>query len=385
MATIKAMVKKSGRSMLKKKIALVGGARPNFMKIAPLFRELNKYKKNFMPIVVHTGQHYDYEMSKAFFEDLDIGEPDYYLGVGSGSHARQTAEIMKQFEKVCLKEKFDLVVVVGDVNSTVACSIVSRKLHIRVAHVEAGLRSRDLDMPEEINRIVTDSISDFLFVTEKSAVDNLINEGKTRRQIFFVGNTMIDSLKFALDRLKERKTKVRHNLLSGGIKDYGIITLHRPSNVDFKQNLDRIMSILNKVSLGIPLIFPVHPRTKKNIKKFAIKTAGNIHFIKPLRYLEFISLCKSAKFILTDSGGIQEEATFLKIPCLTLRKNTERPVTITKGTNVLVGKYIDKIPGLIKDILKYKHRSSKIPLLWDGKTAGRIVKILRKLYENKYI
>lgn len=361
------------------KIIFVGGARPNFMKIAPLMREIKKYKR-FKPVIVHTGQHYDYEMSKVFFEDLNIGKPHYCLNVGSATHAYQTAEMMKKFEKVCIREKPELVVVVGDVNSTLACSVVSKKMHIKVAHIEAGLRSKDLDMPEEINRIITDSISDFLFVTEKSAINNLKREGKNAAKIYFVGNTMIDSLVFGLKKLnKINLKKLKVYLLKNELGNYSVVTLHRPSNVDNKPGLLRLIKILNKISDDTPLVFPIHPRAEKNIKILKSKLSKNIHIIKPLGYLEFLFLCKDAKFVLTDSGGIQEEATFLKIPCFTLRENTERPVTMEMGTNILIGQNIDKTPSVIFKFFKAEHKRGKIPPLWDGKTAERIIKILNKI------
>ena len=366
--------------MKRVKIILAAGARPNFMKIAPLFRELKKYKGRFFPIIVHTGQHYDHGMSGVFFNDLDMQKPHYYLGVGSGSHAHQTAEAMKKFEKVCVKEKPRLIIVVGDVNSTLACSITAKKLHIRVAHVEAGLRSRDMSMPEEMNRIVTDNVSDFLFVTEKKGVENLIKEGRNKNDIFLVGNTMIDSLKFSLNRLRESDIgKFQTSLLAEELKNYGVVTLHRPSNVDNKSNLLKLVRILNKISGKAPLFFPIHPRTEKNIKRFKTILSKNIHVIKPLGYLEFLFLCKGAKFILTDSGGIQEEASFLNIPCFTLRKNTERPVTIESGTNILVGERINRLPSLVdKSLDKSSAKRRTIPL-WDGKAAVRIIKILNKV------
>lgn len=367
--------------MKKRKIILVGGTRPNFVKVAALSRVLCK-EKSFSCKLVHTGQHYDYEMSESFFNDLEIPEPDYFLEVGSGSHAQQTAKTMIEFEKVCLKEKPDLVIVVGDVNSTLACSITAKKLHIKITHVEAGLRSGDLAMPEEINRIVTDSISDYLFVTEESGLVNLLKEGKTKRDIFFVGNTMIDTLKFGLSKLKQidfSGSDVQR--LKDELKAYGVITLHRPSNVDSKQQLSKLIKILNKIARKIPLVFPVHPRTKSNMERFNIFLDRGIFITGPLGYLEFTFLYKDAQFVLTDSGGLQEETTFLNIPCLTLRNNTERPVTITKGTNVLVKNNFDCLPSIVDALLVKKHKILKKIPLWDGKSSQRITAILKKIFD----
>jgi UDP-N-acetylglucosamine 2-epimerase (non-hydrolysing) len=287
---------------------------------------------------------------------------------------------MKKFEKRCIETKPTLVVVVGDVNSTLASSIVAKKLGIEVAHIEAGLRSGDMSMPEEINRIVTDSISDFLFVTEKSAINNLEKEGKSKDRIFFVGNTMIDSLVVALKKLDNINIKeFRASSLKKELGTYGVVTLHRPSNVDDRVQLLKIINILNKVSHRIPLIFPMHPRTAKKIRDFSIRCSSNIYVEKPLGYLEFIFLCKNAKFVLTDSGGIQEETTFLKVPCFTLRKNTERPVTVEIGTNVLLGEDVNRLPLLINRILGKDCKHSDIPPFWDGRAAERIVQVIKKI------
>lgn len=363
---------------MRKKILLVAGARPNFMKISALLRSFKK-NKNFLPMLVHTGQHYDYQMSQSFFEDLEIKKPDYFLGIGSGTHAWQTARAMLGFEEVCFKEKPLLVIVVGDVNSTLACSVTATKINIKVAHIEAGLRSRDMSMPEEVNRIVTDSISSFLFATEKSGVDNLKREGHSRDKIFFVGNTMIDSLIFGLkklDRLNVEKFSIKS--LKRKLKDYAVLTLHRPANVDDKAKLKKLMVCLNSVSERIPLIFTVHPRTKKNIKLFDFRRSKNIYFLSPLRYLEFLFLYKDARFILTDSGGLQEETTYLKIPCLTLRENTERPITVSEGTNTVVGSDGSKIIKLADKILTNRYKRGRVPRLWDGNASGRIIDILSK-------
>ena len=358
-------------------VFLVVGARPNFMKMAPLYFEL-KRNKVFNPVVVHTGQHYDYEMSQAFFEDLDLPKPHYFLGVGSGTHAEQTAKIMIEFEKVLLKEKPDLVVVFGDVNSTLACSITAKKLLIPVAHIEAGLRSFDNTMPEEINRKVTDAVSNLLFTPSEDGNKNLIKEGVNHRKVYFVGNIMIDSLTTILkkiDKSYEDKILQKFDLQR---KSYTLITLHRPSNVDNKGSLEKILDFLNSLSQNIPVIFPIHPRTKKNIDEFGIKFVFNREFniVESLRYKEFITLERNAKFVLTDSGGVQEETTYLNIPCLTLRPNTERPITIIEGTNQLVT--LEDLEGKVKLILSENWKVGRVPELWDGKTAERVVKkILR--------
>jgi len=360
------------------KVVLVAGARPNFMKIAPLWSEMNRLPSDFEPIILHTGQHYDYEMSKVFFEDLDLPEPHYFLGVGSGTHAEQTGKIMIDFERVIQNENPDLVVVFGDVNSTLACSVTAKKLFIPVAHVEAGLRSFDMTMPEEINRKVTDAISDILFTPSKDGNENLIREGVERNRIHFVGNIMIDSLISILKRIDpsyEDKVFQKFGLQRN---HFVLVTLHRPSNVDDKNDLWRVMNFLNTLSLRIPVIFPVHPRTKKNINGFDAGLASNRDFkvLEPLRYKEFITLEKYSKFVLTDSGGIQEETTYLNVPCLTLRTTTERPITITQGTNELVS--MGNIQDRMESILSGDWKQGKTPELWDGKTAQRIGNILKR-------
>ncbi|OGF68263.1 MAG: UDP-N-acetylglucosamine 2-epimerase [Candidatus Fischerbacteria bacterium RBG_13_37_8] len=366
-----------------KKLLLVGGARPNFMKIAPIIHAIKKRissihkKTSFDYKIIHTGQHYDYEMSKVFFEELEIPEPDYFLNAGSGSHAQQTARIMIKFETVCLKEKPDLVIVVGDVNSTLACSLTAKKLAIKIAHIEAGLRSRDKSMPEEINRIITDAISDFLFVTEKSAIDNLIREGCDSNKIFFVGNVMIDTLLYQLNKLEQQN--ITSSSKYKGV-DYAVVTLHRPSNVDDKKKFKQILESLTVIAKDMTILFPVHPRTMQNIKIFGFLeyiNSNNIELLSPLPYNEFLLLVKNAQLVLTDSGGIQEETTVLGIPCFTIRKNTERPVTLQLGTNKLVG---TNKAAIIKAYKEYKKNSitGKIPELWDGKTADRILAILLK-------
>lgn len=360
-----------------KRILNVVGARPNFMKIAPIQRQMELYNSQFEPILVHTGQHYDERMSKLFFEDLNLPQPDVYLGVGSGTHAEQTAKIMIEFEKVCLELKPDLVLVVGDVNSTAACSMVASKLWIPIAHVEAGLRSFDRRMPEEINRLITDTLSHYLFTTEQSGMDNLLREGIDPSRIHFVGNIMIDSLIHFLE--KARKSSVLDELkLTAG--EFALVTLHRPSNVDNPENLRKILTAFEHIQKKIPIVFPVHPRTEKNIKNFGleerVKSLKNLKLIPPVGYLDFLQLEQSCKFVLTDSGGIQEETTYLGIPCLTLRENTERPVTQKLGTNEIVGNDTEKIINNSEKILAGEWKNGQIPPLWDGKTAERIVKIL---------
>jgi len=359
------------------KVILVAGARPNFMKIAPLWSEMNRLPTDFEPVILHTGQHYDYEMSKVFFEDLNLPEPHYFLGVGSGTHAEQTGKIMIEFEQVIQNEHPDLMVVFGDVNSTLACSITAKKLLIPVAHVEAGLRSNDMSMPEEINRKVTDCISDILFTPSKDGDENLIQEGVERSKIYFVGNIMIDSLVSILKGIDQSyEDKVFHKF---GLEknNFVLVTLHRPSNVDNMNNLRRIMKLLKSLSLKIPIIFPVHPRTRKGIDVMATDFLSNGRFqmVEPLRYKEFITLEKYPKFVITDSGGIQEETTYFRVPCLTLRPNTERPITITQGTNELVS--LEKVEAKVSSILSGDWKQGKTLERWDGNTAKRIVDVLR--------
>ena len=358
------------------------------MKIAPIVNELDK-RPGIQSVLVHTGQHYDEKMSSLFFEELSIPKPDRNLEVGSGSQAVQTALIMQRFESVVEEEHPDLVIVVGDVNSTLACSLTAVKMNIPVAHVEAGLRSFDRSMPEEINRILTDAISSYLFVTEKSGVDNLLNEGIPESKIHLVGNVMIDTL------LKNRENASRSKILDEiGVqqKSYGLVTLHRPSNVDSPEVLGRIINALRNISTLVPLVFPCHPRTQEKLKSFKLLTEhwdGNevksrefpIKICNPLGYLDFLKLMSEARIVLSDSGGIQEETTILGTPCVTLRENTERPVTISEGTNVLVGTDEEKIVNTAKEIINNeKPEVSRMPDFWDGKAAGRIVDILFEQY-----
>ncbi|MFN0138915.1 MAG: non-hydrolyzing UDP-N-acetylglucosamine 2-epimerase [Pyrinomonadaceae bacterium] len=361
------------------KILLIAGARPNFMKVAPIYAEMKRRGPEFAPVIVHTGQHYDAAMSDAFFDDLGMPKPDIHLGVGSGSHAVQTAKIMTEFEPVVLSEKPDWVLVVGDVNSTIACALVCAKAGVRVAHVEAGLRSRDRTMPEEINRILTDAISDLLFTTSQDADENLKNEGIPAEKIRFVGNVMIDSL---LDHLKLAEASNVRNELGVDGQGYAVLTLHRPSNVDDKAVFAGILDALLSIAESLPIIFPVHPRSRSRIDEFGFAERienSNIKLIEPLGYLDFMRLYSGAKLVLTDSGGLQEETTVLGIPCLTLRHSTERPITIELGTNVLVGTDAEKIKQAASEALdREAAKGAKIPPLWDGKTAGRICDELTK-------
>ena len=353
-----------------KKIISVVGARPNYMKVAPIHRAFQKYSDQVQHLICHTGQHYDVNMSKIFFEELELPQPDFYLGVGSGSHAEQTAKIMIEFEKVLIQENPDLVIVVGDVNSTIACSLVAVKLGIKVAHVEAGLRSFDRTMPEEINRLLTDQIADYLFVTEKSGIENLKNEGIPDEKIFFVGNTMIDSLVHYLPKI-ENSTILDD--LSLKPREYIVVTLHRPSNVDNPENLVKIFNEFKKIAEKIKIVFPIHPRTKITLHSANIDYEHpNILLIEPVGYISFIKLVKNSLIVLTDSGGIQEETTYLKIPCLTLRKNTERPITAEIGTNKLIGIEYNKIAEECFETINNPPKNSQIPPLWDGKAAERI-------------
>ncbi len=360
------------------------------MKLAPVERELRKYKSLFIHKIIHTGQHYDYTLSRIFFKDLDLPKPDIYLGAGSASHAEQTAKIMEEFEKVVLKEKPDLVIVFGDVNSTLACSIVCSKIHYKggtlpVAHVEAGLRSFDMKMPEEINRIITDSLSKYLFVTEKVGVENLKNEGIEKNKIYLVGDTMIDTLVQSKSRISRSKILSKLNLKPN---QYILSTIHRPSNVDNRKNLFKIISIFNEISLtvsnynpNIKIVLPAHPRTLKMLKSFRlsnkINRIKNMLLIEPAGYTDFIKLLGESKLVITDSGGIQEEATFLKIPCLTLRDSFERSETVKLGTNTLCRLDEKLIQMKIKEIFEGKYKKSKVPHLMDGKASQRIVSIVK--------
>ena len=362
-------------------ILCVVGARPNFMKIAPIMRALNSSVLGLSVRLLHTGQHYDAAMKKSFFDQLNIPEPDIDLGVGSGSHAVQTADIMKRFEPVLDKMQPDAVLVVGDVNSTIACALVAVKKSIPVIHVEAGLRSGDRGMPEEINRILTDQISDLLFTTEETAEPNLTREGISSKRIHFAGNVMIDTLLFNLDRCIPA-AKTLEELCGSQVnlsKGYGLVTLHRPSNVDDPEVLERLINVLSQVSKDIPLIFPVHPRTQQKIAEAGLQTLisnSQFYCLPPLGYLEMLGMMKDARLVLTDSGGIQEETTALGIPCITLRESTERPITVEQGTNTIVGSDPEKILASVSSILGGGGKSGRVPDLWDGKAAERIAQVI---------
>jgi len=362
------------------KIASIVGARPNFIKLAPVSSAIEEHNKNsnnkIKEVIIHTAQHYDDNISKIFFKELNIPKPHYNLGVGSGPHGWQTGEMLKRIEKVLIKEKPDILLAYGDTNSTLAGALAAVKLYIPVAHVEAGLRSFDREMPEEINRILTDAISDYLFITEESANKNLRREGILKEKIFFVGNVMIDTLKKF--KIKSEKLKTSEKL---GLKkhEYALLTMHRPSNVDDKDSFKRILNALREISKRIHVYFPAHPRTKKQIELFDLQNYladSNIMLAEPVGYLDFLNLMINSKFVLTDSGGIQEETTVLNIPCLTLRKNTERPVTVTQGTNTIVDNDTDKIIEEANTIIDGRYKQGKTPKFWDGKAAQRIIKIL---------
>lgn len=361
------------------KVLNVVGARPNFMKVAPIFEAMTQRPDSFLPLLIHTGQHYDAAMSDAFFQDLDLPRPHRYLGVCSSSHARQTAAVMTAFEPIVIQEKPDWVLVVGDVNSTLASALVCSKLGVRVAHVEAGLRSRDRTMPEEINRLLTDQIADLLLTPSSDADENLRAEGIPEERIRLVGNVMIDSLYKQLERA--RTSRIREDLGVEG-KDYAVLTLHRPSNVDDGNTLAGVISALEQIATKLPIVFPAHPRTRKTIENFRlssrVNSISNLRLIEPLGYLDFLHLYSGARLVLTDSGGIQEETTVLGIPCLTLRENTERPITIEMGTNLLVGTETSRIVEAALSALsdRQARASYRIPPLWDGHTAERIVKVL---------
>ncbi len=357
----------------------VVAARPNFMKAAPLIREMRRFLE-LRPTLIHTGQHYDVEMSSGFLADLDLPVPDAELGVGSGTHAEQTARVMLEFEKVLTEARPDVVVVVGDVNSTLACSLTAVKMGVMVAHVEAGLRSRDRQMPEEINRLVTDAVADLLFAPSQDAVENLLAEGLEPAKVHLVGNIMIDTL------LHHRDRAARSPVLSTlGLRpsQYGVLTLHRPANVDDREPLTEILAVLEEVTRELPVVFPMHPRTAKMIEQWGLGPRltslglGGLRVTQPMGYLDFLGLMMHARFVLTDSGGIQEETTVLGVPCLTLRDTTERPVTVTHGTNIVVGRDVRRILKEVERILNGEGKTGTVPPLWDGKTAQRIVQIIR--------
>lgn len=374
-----------------KKILLVAGARPNFMKIAPIMRAIRQRNNALTGILVHTGQHYDQNMSHTFFSSLGIPEPDYNLEVGSGSHAVQTAAIMTRFEGVCLEEKPDAVLVVGDVNSTIAAGLVAKKLHITLCHVEAGLRSRDRAMPEEINRLATDAITDLFFTTEPEGTENLLAEGHPKETLHFVGHVMIDNLLFQLDKIENGSAEIDPEVKK--LKErlpvrYFCMTMHRPSNVDTKETLTGLLDAISSIAEKVPVVFPCHPRTRKNIEQFGLATAlttdlsgiapikNGIIVTEPLGYDDFLYLWKDAAGMLTDSGGLQEETTALQIPCITMRTSTERPITAQVGSNEVVGTDGGKIVELAHRMLSGSWKESRVPDLWDGRASERIVEVL---------
>lgn len=360
------------------KILSVAGARPNFMKIAPVHQALEA-EGTFDSRIVHTGQHYDDEMSGVFLRQLGLPDPHAHLGVGSGSHAQQTARVMTSFEQVMIEEEPDAVLVVGDVNSTLAAALVAAKLHVPVGHVEAGLRSFDERMPEEINRKLTDQLADWLFVTEQSGLENLEREGVADERVFFVGNVMIDSL--VRCREKARKRPVLDEL---GIEDspYVVMTMHRPSNVDEREALETVVRVIENLASEAKVVFPMHPRTRANLRSHdlldRVLSSPGVEILEPLGYLDFLRLLESANLVVTDSGGIQEETTFLQVPCLTVRENTERPVTVEVGTNELVPLEPKRIVSRARRLMQEENRSYETPPLWDGKAATRIAEVLRE-------
>ena len=355
-----------------KRIDLIVGARPNFIKAFPVYRALEKTGQ-FSLRLINTGQHYDKNMADVFFEQLKMKKPDINLGIGSGRHGEQTARILDKIEREFLSEKPDLVIVFGDVNSTLAAALAAAKLNISVAHVEAGLRSFDRSMPEEINRVLTDQISDLLFITSPEAEVNLLKEGKDKDQINFVGNTMIDSLIRFQPLFDSVHIKDECGFQD---KEYVLITLHRPSNVDDPVNLEQLIASLNTVAETVPCLWPLHPRTRKQLDNIKTKLHDRLFIIDPLGYLEFMGLQRDAAAVITDSGGIQEESTFLGVPCLTVRDNTERPITIEQGTNRLVGTEYSNIPEIVKEVIVEKS-VTRVPELWDGKSSERIANVLQ--------
>jgi UDP-N-acetylglucosamine 2-epimerase (non-hydrolysing) len=361
-----------------KTIALVAGARPNFMKIAPIVRALREHDGALAFRIVHTGQHYDPEMNDVFFAELGIPRPDVCFGAGSGSHAQQTARIMVAFEQFCQTERPHLVLVVGDVNSTLACSIVAKQQRVLVAHVEAGLRSGDMAMPEEINRIVTDSIADLCFATEPSGVANLLREGKLPERVHHVGHVMVDNLLYQLDRLDATDTSAFASAaIRARLPRFGAVTLHRPSNVDDPEVFARVASALREISRQLPLVFPVHPRTRANLDKYGIDLGTGVVLTPPLSFMDFLHLWVDAAVVLTDSGGLQEETTALGVPCITIRETTERPITVEEGTNVVVGTDPVRITNAAFKVLRGDGKRGRRPDLWDGHAAQRIATVLR--------
>ncbi len=369
-------VKRKLTSEIRMQIDIIAGARPNFMKIAPIIEAIKNHPaKRLTYRLIHTGQHYDRKMSGAFFDELGIPEPDVNLGAGGGTQAEQTAAIMIGYEKLLAESPADLCLVVGDVTSTMACAIVAKKAQMTVVHVEGGIRSRDLSMPEEINRMVTDAITDYFYTTSEIANQNLRHSGIPENRIVFVGNTMIDTL---LKNIPNLKKPAAFDAFSLEEKNYFVLTLHRPANVDAEQQLKSMLQAIVDSANGLPIIFPVHPRTAKMLQNLGIN-APNLHFIEPLGYLEFNYLVKNAKAVITDSGGITEETTVMGIPCLTLRDNTERPETIDLGTNELIGTNPENVAPAMKKLFSGQWKKGEIPPLWDGKTAERIIEHLVEL------
>lgn len=356
------------------RILVVAGARPNFMKVAPLLRRMHA-RDDFDPILVHTGQHYDAAMSEGFFRDLGIPEPDVNLGVGSGSHAEQTGQVLIKIEQLIVEHRPDAVLVVGDVNSTLAATLAAVKLHVPVAHVEAGLRSGDREMPEEINRVMTDAVSTWLFVTEEAGQDNLLREGVAAERVHLVGNVMIDTLLGHLERARALDTPERLGLEPGR---FALLTLHRPSNVDDPAKLRGLFDALERIHSELPIVFPVHPRTRAAIEERLGGSAPALWLTEPLGYLDFLRLMADARLVLTDSGGIQEETTVLGVPCLTLRENTERPVTVSEGTNTIVGGDPEVIVAEARRVLESGGKKGRTPRLWDGQAAERILDVLAR-------
>ncbi|MFP4528082.1 MAG: non-hydrolyzing UDP-N-acetylglucosamine 2-epimerase [Candidatus Kapaibacterium sp.] len=365
------------------KVISVVGARPNFMKVAPIHRAFEKYSDKIEHIIVHTGQHYDPNMSDAFFKDLDMPQPRYFMGVGSGTHAEQTARVMVEFERIIKEVRPDLVIVVGDVNSTLACGITAVKEGVMLVHVEGGLRSFDREMPEEINRIVTDSIADYCFVTEESAIKNLSHEGFPNERIFHTGNVMIDSQHYALPKARQSDVLNRLGLSTG---EYILCTLHRPSNVDVESQITKLIDIFSDVTRSRKIVFPMHPRTRKNLVNFGlvekVEAIRNLIIIDPVGYVDFLALMMNSDFVVTDSGGIQEETTALKIPCLTLRTSTERPITCEIGTNTLVSPKAENIRDEMFRMIAAGHVAGSVPELWDGHAAERIAEIIYNMFDN---
>jgi UDP-N-acetylglucosamine 2-epimerase (non-hydrolysing) len=359
------------------KILHVVGARPNFMKVAPILAQLRR-RDGVKQVLVHTGQHYDAKMSDVFFRDLGMPDPDVHLGVGSGTHAQQTAKVMVEIEPVLVRERPDVVVVAGDVNSTVAVALVAAKMGVAIAHVEAGLRSRDWTMPEEINRVLTDRLSDLLFTPSRDGDENLRQEGIDPARVHFVGNVMIDSLRAALPRARESRIHQRLELARG---NYALATLHRPANVDDPVALGRLLSALTEVAAQVPVVFPIHPRTRARFPRGL--DAPGLRLVEPLGYLDFLALIADAKLVMTDSGGIQEETTALGVPCLTLRENTERPVTVEVGTNQLVGTDPARAVAAADEVLAGRARRGRIPELWDGRAAERVAGVLVRFCEGR--